>query len=152
MSAISRLAKEYNYITNNPNPLYSVKIVDDNLFEWIATIKGPPKTPYELGIFELNLKFSSDYPFKPPYVNFITKIYHPNINEYGEICVDILKLQNWSPVLNISSILMSIISLLDDPNVEDPLRTDAAKIYKNDREEYNNNVIDHVKKYANNNQ
>lgn len=76
---------------------------------------SPGFSPYSGGVFFLNIHFPSDYPFKPPKVNFTTKIYHPNINSQGAICLDILKDQ-WSPALTISKVLLSISSLLTDPN------------------------------------
>ena len=96
---------------------------------------GPVGTPYHGGVFYLNITFPNNYPFKPPKVSFVTKIYHPNINSSGGICLDILK-ENWSPALTISKVLISICSLLDDPNPEDPLVHDIARQFRDDFEAY----------------
>ena len=96
---------------------------------------GPGESPFEGGVFFLDINFPSDYPYKPPSVTFSTKIYHPNINSSGGICLDILKDQ-WSPALTISKVLISICSLLDDPNPDDPLVPSIAELYKRDRAEY----------------
>merc|ERR1711885_85713 len=93
---------------------------------------GPDDSPYVGGIFFLNIHFPTDYPFKPPKINFTTRIYHPNINSNGAICLDILKDQ-WSPALTISKVLLSICSLLTDPNPDDPLVPEIAHIYKTDK-------------------
>ncbi|KAI3365334.1 hypothetical protein L3Q82_010419, partial [Scortum barcoo] len=102
-------------------------------FHWQATIMGPGDSPYQGGVFFLTIHFPTDYPFKPPKVAFTTKIYHPNINSNGSICLDILRSQ-WSPALTVSKVLLSICSLLCDPNPDDPLVPDIAHIYKNDKE------------------
>ncbi|CAM9795732.1 unnamed protein product [Pylaiella littoralis] len=88
---------------------------------------GPDDSPYAGGVFFLNIHFPADYPFKPPKVNFTTRIYHCNINSNGGICLDILKDQ-WSPALTISKVLLSICSLLTDPNPDDPLVPEIAQV------------------------
>ena len=108
---------------------------------------GPPESIYEGGVFFLKIKFPNDYPFKPPKVTFITKIYHPNINESGGICLDILKTK-WSPALTISKVLLSLSSLLTDANPDDPLVSAIAKIYKRNYELYSRTAKEWVKKYA----
>ncbi|GIX88153.1 ubiquitin-conjugating enzyme E2-24 kDa [Caerostris extrusa] len=123
-----RLQQELVDITSNPPPLCSAGLKGDNLFEWIATIVGPPGSVYEEGIFKLNIKFSKQYPFKPPYVYFKTKIYHCNIDSSGEVCLDILD-NKWSPAITVYSLLLSICSLLSDCNPKDPLVSDIARLY-----------------------
>ncbi|KAF5896617.1 ubiquitin-conjugating enzyme E2 D4-like [Clarias magur] len=105
----------------------------EDLFHWQATIMGPGDSPYQGGVFFLTIHFPTDYPFKPPKVAFTTKIYHPNINSNGSICLDILRSQ-WSPALTVSKVLLSICSLLCDPNPDDPLVPDIAHIYKSDKD------------------
>jgi len=109
--------------------------VGDDIYHWQATIMGPGESPFEGGVFFLDINFPTDYPYKPPRVTFSTKIYHPNINSSGGICLDILKDQ-WSPALTISKVLISICSLLDDPNPDDPLVPSIAELYKRDKAEY----------------
>ena len=133
MSEIKRLNKELAELNNNSIPNISAGPLNNNMFEWEAIILGPVDTPYEGGIFKLSISIPTNYPFKPPIVLFTTRIYHPNINSSGSICLDILKNQ-WSPALTISKILLSICSLLSDPNPNDPLVPDIANIFKNDLE------------------
>jgi len=133
MTTIKRINADLNEILKNPPANCSAGPTDDNnIYEWQATIMGPRDTPYQDGIFYLSIIFPSEYPFKPPIVKFITKIYHCNINSKGSICLDILK-NEWSPALTISKLLLSICSLMTDPNPDDPLVTEIADLYTNNR-------------------
>ena len=135
MSALQRIKKELQNLTEDPPANCSAGPLDEDIFHWQATIMGPSDSPYEGGIFIMSIKFPKDYPFKPPRVTFETKIYHPNINSSGGICLDILK-NEWSPALTISKVLLSICSLLCDPNPDDPLVPDIARLYKQNKEKY----------------
>merc|ERR1712003_13001 len=117
------------------------------MFKWQAMITGPPDSPYEGGLFLLELSFNTGYPFKAPKVKFITKIYHCNINDKGGICLDLLK-DNWSPALTISKVLLSICSLLTDPNPDDPLVPEIATLYKKDRKKHDKTAGEWTRKYA----
>ncbi|KAI1112413.1 putative glutaryl-CoA dehydrogenase [Nemania sp. NC0429] len=121
--------------------------VGEDLFHWQATIMGPGDSPYSGGVFFLAIHFPTDYPFKPPKVNFTTRIYHPNINSNGSICLDILRDQ-WSPALTISKVLLSICSMLTDPNPDDPLVPEIAHVYKTDRSRYEATAREWTRKYA----
>jgi len=133
--AIQRITKELKILTEDPPANCSAGPVGDDMFKWQATLMGPSKSPYENGLFYLDIDFPADYPYKPPRVRFTTRIYHPNINSSGGICLDILK-EQWSPALTISKVLLSICSLLCDPNPDDPLVPSIAELYKRNREEY----------------
>lgn len=120
---------------------------DGDLYQWVATIQGPSGSPYENGTFFLDIALSKEYPFKPPKVSFKTKIYHCNIAANGEICLDILKSQ-WSPALTIQKILLSICSLLTDPNPKDPLVASIAEEYNKDRKKHDKTAKTWTEKYA----
>jgi ubiquitin-conjugating enzyme E2 D/E len=136
MAASKRISKELADLKKDPPGDCSAGPVDENdIFTWEAVIFGPSDSPYAGGIFNATIQFPMDYPFKPPRIMFATKIYHPNINKEGFICLDILK-QNWSPALTISKVLLSVISMFTDPNPDDPLMPDIANQYKKDRAEY----------------
>ena len=91
MGAFKRLNKELDQIQKDSCEQFSIAPQEDNILEWNGCIFGPANSPYEGGIFQVNIRFQQDYPFKPPKVTFVSKIYHPNINDKGEICIDILK-------------------------------------------------------------
>lgn len=147
--SLKRIQKEYKDIQKEcPNTISAKPASDENMHVWKASIAGPENSPYENGVFDLEITFPTDYPFKPPKIKFVTKIYHPNINGEGYICLDILKETAWSPVLTILKVLLSISSLLTDPNANDPLFSEAASLYKNDRKKYNEVVKEHTEKHA----
>jgi ubiquitin-conjugating enzyme E2 D/E len=145
--ALKRILREIKDLTNDPIPSCSAGPRGENMFLWDAVLFGPSETPYEGGVFRLQIQFPVDYPFKPPHVVFTTKIYHPNINTTGMICLDILKTQ-WSPALTVSKVLLSISSLLADPNPRDPYVAHIAKVYLENREQYDQNAREWTVKYA----
>lgn len=146
--ALKRIQKEHKDLERDPPANTSGgPISETDMFNWKATIIGPDDSPYAGGLFFLNIHFPSDYPFKPPKVQFSTKIYHPNINSNGGICLDILKDQ-WSPALTISKVLLSICSLLTDPNPDDPLVPEIARIYKTDRKKFYQTAAEWTRQYA----
>merc|ERR1719181_1044178 len=107
--------------------------------KWKAVIFGPDETAWEGGTFVLEVNFSEEFPNKPPQVRFMSKMFHPNIYNDGQICLDILQNQ-WSPIYDISAILTSIQSLLTDPNPNSPTNSEAARLYSENRREYNRRV------------
>ena len=147
MSTIQRLKKELDEMLKSPPTNCSAGVIDSDFYNWHATILGPEGSPYEGGVFRLHIEIPLDYPFKPPKVMFITKIYHCNINMNGNICLDILK-EQWSPALTISKILLSICSMLDDQNPNDPLMIDAARLYSHDRDRFNAIAKNYTLQYA----
>ena len=147
MSGLIRLRKELEQIKNNPDTNCTASPCDENLFKWKAQIYGPEGTPYYGGIFNLDILFPTEYPFKPPKIHFKTKVYHPNINSVGSICLDILK-DKWSPALTISKVLISICSLLNDPNPDDPLELDIANEYKTNYDKFKEAAMSWTTIYA----
>eukprot|EP00434_Breviolum_minutum_P005528 symbB.v1.2.004875.t1/scaffold264.1/size247971/16 len=145
--AQKRIQKELADLGNDPPANCSAGPVGDDMFNWQATIMGPPDSPYQGGVFFLNINFPSDYPFKPPKVHFTTKIYHCNVNSNGAICLDILKDQ-WSPALTISKVLLSISSLLTDPNPNDPLVPEIAQVYLKDRAKHDATAREWAQKFS----
>ncbi|XP_016966784.1 ubiquitin-conjugating enzyme E2 E3 [Drosophila biarmipes] len=143
----ARLQKEIAEFSKGSIEGCSVEVVDNNLFHWIASIPGPPETPYEGGHFKLELVFPKDYPFQAPYIAFITRIYHCNIAMSGHICLDILNTQ-WSPALSVSKLLISIISLMADPNPNDPLEPAIAALYKRNRSQHDEHAREYTQRFA----
>jgi len=143
-----RIKKELEDIQKDPPAGCTAGPVDGDLYNWEGIIFGPSDSPYSGGIYKLSIRFPTDYPFTHPHIQFKTRIYHPNINAAGGICLDILKNQ-WSPALTVSKVLLSILSLLTDPNAEDPLVPDIATLYKQNRSAYDATAREWTFLYAN---
>lgn len=145
--ALRRIQKEQENLAKDPPSNCSAGPVGDNIFVWEATIIGPENCPYSGGVFKLHIVFPDDYPYKPPKCQFRTRIYHPNINREGGICLDILKDQ-WSPALTISKVLLSICALITAPNPDDPLMPEIAELYVSNREAYDEKARLYTQQYA----
>ncbi|XP_042514663.1 ubiquitin-conjugating enzyme E2 11-like [Macadamia integrifolia] len=141
-----RLQKELEKITRDPPSHCSGGLVRNDIFKWQGAILGPVDTPFEGGVFFLSVCFPRDYPHKPPKIKFLTKVYHPNIDAKGNIHVDILK-ECWTPALTIDKVLLSLCSLLTDPNASGFLNS-IAGLYSNERTLYTEKARAWTKKYA----
>ncbi|GAM27414.1 hypothetical protein SAMD00019534_105900 [Acytostelium subglobosum LB1] len=135
MDALSkRIIKETQKLMSEPAPGISATPNSDNLRYFNVVITGPADSPFQGGIFHLELFLTDDYPMSAPKVRFLTKIYHPNIDKLGRICLDILK-DKWSPALQIRTVLLSIQALLSAPNPDDPLANDVADHWKSNEKD-----------------
>jgi ubiquitin-conjugating enzyme E2 D/E len=146
--ALKRIQKELTEFNKDPPEGFSAGPVDDSdMFKWEASITGPEESPFENGTFQLSIEFPKDFPFKPPKVEFTTKVYHPNVKSTGTICLDILK-DAWSPDITVSKILLAIQNLLINPNIDHPLEPEIAELYKKDKNAYNEKAKEWTEKYA----
>ncbi|XP_020590104.1 ubiquitin-conjugating enzyme E2 20-like [Phalaenopsis equestris] len=132
-SVLKRLQSELMALMMRGDPGISAFPEGDNIFCWKGTINGGKDTVYEGMTFKLSLSFSTDYPFKPPKVKFENPCFHPNVDLSGNICLDILQ-DKWSSAYDVRTILLSIQSLLGEPNNESPLNTQAAALWANQEE------------------
>eukprot|EP01024_Parvocaulis_polyphysoides_P009458 TRINITY_DN1296_c0_g2_i5.p1 TRINITY_DN1296_c0_g2~~TRINITY_DN1296_c0_g2_i5.p1 ORF type:complete len:173 (+),score=16.82 TRINITY_DN1296_c0_g2_i5:348-866(+) len=153
------LNKQLKELLRNPVDGFSAGLKDDsNIYEWQVTIMGPPDTYYEGGFFNAMLKFPRNYPNSPPECRFISEMWHPNVYPDGRVCISILHepgddphgyeqaAERWSPVHTVESIILSIISMLSDPNDESPANIDAAKEWREMREDFKKKVARIVRK------
>ncbi|KAF5831909.1 histone ubiquitination protein [Dunaliella salina] len=137
--ARKRLMRDFKRLQQDPPQGINGSPNSDNIMLWNAVIFGPEDTPWDGGTFRLTLEFSEDYPNKAPVVKFKSQMFHPNIYGDGGICLDILQNQ-WSPIYDVSAILTSIQSLLSDPNPNSPANSEAARMYNENRRDYNRRV------------
>ncbi|GAW81286.1 ubiquitin-conjugating enzyme E2 N [Plasmodium gonderi] len=148
MSIPRRITKETQNLANEPPPGIVAAPVPENYRHFDILINGPEGTPYEGGTYKLELFLPEQYPMEPPKVRFLTKIYHPNIDKLGRICLDILK-DKWSPALQIRTVLLSIQALLSSPEPDDPLDSKVADHFKQDKNDAENVAREWNKMYAN---
>jgi ubiquitin-conjugating enzyme E2 G1 len=147
-AAARLLRKQFHDVQANPASGFSACLIHDDLFKWRVTVIGPPKTPYEGGTFPALLQFPPNFPDQPTKMRFLCPMYHPNIRETGEVCISILhapvpdifecedRSERWLPIHTVESILLSVISMLSDPNCESPENVEAAKAYRTNPKEY----------------
>ncbi|EAA27688.1 hypothetical protein GE21DRAFT_5989 [Neurospora crassa] len=151
MASTKRIAKEFADCTTAPPPGISITLPSDaDLHTWHVTVTAPPNSVYAPGRFGLILKLPTDYPFKPPTINFTTRIYHPNItnDSLGNICLGLLKSENWKPASKIISVLEAVRNILVEPMPDDALEQRIADEYRRDRPEFEKNARAYVERYA----
>ena len=157
--AIKRLQMEYNQILKDPNYFYSIEPDKKNFLKWNILLLCPPETIFEGGQLKCYIEFPKEYPNRPPTFKFKDILFHPNIYPDGNVCISILHEgvdiygyedlnERWNPSHSINSIIMSIISILNNPNFESPANVDASKMWRDDFIKYKNIIYNFV---ANNN-
>lgn len=142
-SSQKALMLEMKSLQDEPVEGFKITLVDESdLYNWEVAIFGPPNTHYEGGYFKARIKFPIDYPYSPPAFRFLTKMWHPNIYENGDVCISILHppvddpqsgelpSERWNPTQNVRTILLSVISLLNEPNTFSPANVDASVMYR----------------------
>jgi ubiquitin-conjugating enzyme E2 L3 len=152
MAASRRLMKEYSDLQKSPNEtiqngVKNLKTDAQSILKWTGQIY-PSKAPYDKGSFKIEILFPAEYPFKPPKVTLKTKIYHPNIDEKGQICLPIIHAENWKPATKVEHVIVSLIELIDSPECEHPLRADIAREYTSDLKTFMKKGEDFTKKHA----
>eukprot|EP00817_Percolomonadidae_sp_ATCC50343_P007459 CAMPEP_0117418502 /NCGR_PEP_ID=MMETSP0758-20121206/261_1 /TAXON_ID=63605 /ORGANISM="Percolomonas cosmopolitus, Strain AE-1 (ATCC 50343)" /LENGTH=130 /DNA_ID=CAMNT_0005199025 /DNA_START=68 /DNA_END=457 /DNA_ORIENTATION=+ len=120
-----RILKESKKLMTDPPPGITATPKKNNQRHFNVILAGPSDSPFEGGTFNLELFLPDDYPMEAPKIRFLTRIYHPNIDKLGRICLDILK-DGWTPAMQIRTALLSIQALLSKPNPDDPLANDVA--------------------------
>lgn len=122
-----RLTRELQELQKQNLDWCSAGPADDDIFHWNAMVRGPEDTPYQGGVFNLDIAFPTEYPFKAPKVKFLTRIYHPNVKtDSGEICNDILN-ETWAPTLNLVDVLNIIRQMMREPSGASPLEPEIAR-------------------------
>ncbi|EGF82620.1 hypothetical protein BATDEDRAFT_9361 [Batrachochytrium dendrobatidis JAM81] len=157
-TALKRLMTEYKELTlNPPDGVTAGPVSESNFYEWEALVAGPEDTPYAGGVFTAILSFPKDYPLSPPTMKFICPMYHPNIYPDGTVCISILHApgddpnmyehasERWSPVQSVEKILLSVVSMLAEPNDEGGAHVDASKMWREDRKQFDEIVRQTVK-------
>ncbi|OAF68923.1 hypothetical protein A3Q56_03330 [Intoshia linei] len=142
-----RILKETERLQTTPIDGFIIKLNPTNNRCFEAIMHGPPDSPYEDASFQLKLFLPEKYPMVAPKIRFISKIYHPNIDNVGRICLDILK-DKWTPALQIRTILMSVRVLVAVPNLDDPLVEYIAKHFKDNLKDAEEKAKQMSKLYA----
>ncbi|WKX89163.1 hypothetical protein Q1695_008651 [Nippostrongylus brasiliensis] len=144
---ITRLLRESRTIRKEAPPGSHASPKRDNLFKWVAVLEGPPDSVYSGGTFFCNIDFSMDYPKVPPKVEFLTRMYHCNVNAQGEVYIDVLN-EKWKPTMNVRTVMTALMSLMYSCNTDVPLVGSIARLYLENREEFDRMARIWTNRYA----
>ncbi|GAB1598229.1 ubiquitin-conjugating enzyme E2 L3-like [Argonauta hians] len=148
MAARRRLQRELCDLKSSKNKLCSDIMVDtNNILIWNCLLV-PESPPYNKGAFKILVEFPAEYPFKPPRITFKTKIYHPNVDEKGQVCLPIISAENWKPATKMDQVIESLLALVNEPEPEHPLRADLAEEFTKDKKKFLKNAEEHTKKHG----
>lgn len=146
MAATRRLQKELLDIRKSGNKSFrDIQVDEANLLVWQGLLV-PENPPYNKGAFLIDIIFPAEYPFKPPKVSFRTKIYHPNVDEKGQVCLPIVAAENWKPATKTDQVIQALVNLVNDPEPEHPLRAALAEEYTRDKKKFLKNAEEFTKK------
>lgn len=157
-SITARINNEYKRLKKKPMDFVTFEMNEANIYEWKFTISGLTNSEYyKGGSYDGIVTFPKEYPMRPPVVKFTSRLFHPNIYSDGKLCISILhegtdetgyehEHERWSPILNVQTIFLSIISILDDPNDESAANLEAAKLWREDKETYRKIILNDMKK------
>ena len=141
---VQRIQKELLALRESPPPFVELVNEPTSLSEWHVRVYSPAGSPYEGKDMVLSVKFGTEYPFKPPYIKFVTPMFHPNVGVSGHICVNFLG-HDWSPGQRMNAVFTSIVQLIQDPNVASPLNGEAAIAFSVNKEHYARAVDAHMR-------
>ncbi|EDW81343.1 uncharacterized protein Dwil_GK11079 [Drosophila willistoni] len=148
MAGARRLGRELTEITALEwKTVRNIQTSEESVFMWTGLLV-PEKVPYNKGAFRIEILFPPQYPFLPPKIHFKTKIYHPNIDEKGEVCLPIISPDNWKPTTRTEQILQDLVSIIHDPEPEHPLRSDLAEEYVKEHAKFIKTAEEFTKKNA----
>ncbi|XP_030292260.1 ubiquitin-conjugating enzyme E2 L3a [Sparus aurata] len=148
MAGRRRLLKELEDMRQNGMRCFkNIQVDESNCMAWQGIIV-PEFPPYDKGAFRIEIIFPAEYPFKPPKVTFKTKIYHPNIDEKGQICLPIISVENWKPATKTCQVIESLVALVTTPEPEHPLRADLAEEFSKDRAKFMKNADEFTRKHS----
>ncbi|KAK3620327.1 hypothetical protein LTR56_005729 [Elasticomyces elasticus] len=149
--ANKRIMKEYAEVTNNPPAGCKISLENEgDMNLWNVVMDAPSDSIYAGGHFKIVIKLPKEYPFKPPVLNFKTKLYHPNVtnDENGSMCLGMLRPDEWKPPNKIADVLKLVRTVLAAPQPDDAVEQGIADQYKNDRKAFEKTAKDWVSKYA----
>ncbi|KAK1066568.1 hypothetical protein LTR12_001800 [Friedmanniomyces endolithicus] len=151
MSANKRIMKEYAEVQSNPPPGCKITLENEgDMNLWNVVMDAPSDSTYAGGHFKIAIKLPKEYPFKPPVLNFKTKLYHPNVmnDETGSMCLGMLRPDEWKPPNKIADVLKLVRAVLASPQPDDAVEQGIADQYKNDRKTFDKTAKDWVNRYA----
>ncbi|KYO40722.1 ubiquitin/ISG15-conjugating enzyme E2 L6 [Alligator mississippiensis] len=148
MTASRRVGKELDEMKRSGSRcLQDIEVDDTNVLLWKGLLV-PDSPPYNKGAFRIEISFPPEYPFKPPKITFKTKIYHPNVDEKGQVCLPIISAENWKPATKTDQVIQALISLVNKPEPDHPLRADLADEFTQDPKRFMRNAEDHTRKFS----
>ncbi|CAD5213725.1 unnamed protein product [Bursaphelenchus okinawaensis] len=148
MASNRRLQKEVVELKALPESICKIiEINEQNFLNWTLLLL-PQKDPYSKGAFRIQVTFPAEYPFKPPKIVFNTQIYHPNVDEKGQVCLGIVLPENWKPATKIVQVVHELLDLICEPELDHPLRSELAEEFRQDKKKFFKTAEDFTKKHA----